>query len=110
VIPPGVDHNLWFIIYNNAPKIKSGKGNSSPLQLAHRLAHYLGFSIPPTRVPPSPPFDVVVTHTSGVMTIEEKKAMIALLQAQVDGEGKSEGNKSEGNNNNNGEPANSSTA
>ena len=46
------------------------------------------------------------------MTIEEKKAVIVMLQAevnsvQVDGDGKSEGNKSEGNN---GEPADSSTA
>jgi hypothetical protein len=102
-IPPGVNHNLWFSIYGNTPGIQSGKGNSSQLQLAHRVAHYLGFSIPPTRVPPPPPVDVVVTHPSGVMTIEEKKAMIALLQAQVDGEGKSEGN------NNNREPADSSS-
>lgn len=109
-IPPGVNHSFWFNIYGNTPEIKSCKGNSSQLQLSHRVAHYLGFVIPRTRVPPPTTVDMlVVTPPSAVTTIEEKKAMIAFLQAQVDWEGKSEGNKLEGNNNN-GEPADSSTA
>jgi hypothetical protein len=80
VIPPGVNHRLWFSIYGHTPNLMTGKGNSTQEQLAHRVAHYLGFTIPPTPRASVPP-------VVNVMTVEEKKAMIARLQAEVDGEG-----------------------
>ena len=29
VIPPGVNHSLWFSIYGTTPNLNTGKGNSS---------------------------------------------------------------------------------
>lgn len=101
-IPPGVSHSLWFKIYGQVPDLRTGKGNSTSLQLTHRVAHYLGFTIP--RTPSVPPAEVVIAHPNVEMTVEEKKAMIARLQAEVD-MAQADGNNREPADSNNGEPA-----
>ena len=117
-VPPGVSHSLWHKIYGNLPNLRTGKGNSSLLQITHRVAHYLGFVIPPT-ARPIPPAEVVIAHPNAEMTLEEKKAMIARLQAEVDmaqadgnnGElAQPAGSSADGNNGEPAKPAGSSTA
>ena len=83
--PPGVNKSKWVGLYSPVPQINTGKGNSSKKQLAHRVAHYLGFTIPTSAAAASPPVqNVVFPPPFAEMTMEQKRAMLAQLQAEID--------------------------